>query len=353
MRAVTITHAEPQGPVAPNVRVVEDWPQVTAPGSGQVMVRTEASALNHMDLWVGWGIPGVQLTYPHVSGIDGCGVVEQLGEAVDESWRGRRVILNAAICQPQRDGADDPPRSSLAPEYHLLGEHTQGTHAERFVAPVSNLVPVDGTDPFLAAALGATFLTAYSMMLGKGNLRPGQTVLITGIGGGVSTAALALARWLGCSVAVTSRHASKLARARELGADHGVLDEGQDWSRDVRVWTAKRGVDMVVDAVGGDLHALCLKSLARGGALVTPGATAGPRPATDLARIFWNQLRILGSTMGTHEEFREVASLFRAGQVRPVVDSTRAWWEAPDAWARLEAGEQMGKLVLDWTRGRA
>jgi NADPH2:quinone reductase len=349
MRAVTLTHAEPKGPVAPNVRPVEDWPDVSAPSPGEVIVRTEASALNHMDLWVGRGIPGVDLSYPHVSGIDGCGIVEELGEGVEESWRGRRVVLNAALPLPERARPEDPPRSTLAPNYHLIGEHMQGTHAERFLAPVENLAPVDDADPVQAAALGATFVTAYSMMLTKGGLSPGQTVLITGIGGGVSTAALSLARWLGCPTVVTSRHASKLERARELGADHGVLDEGEDWSRDVRRWTGKRGVDMAVDTIGGPVHAMCVKSLARGGALVLAGATAGMWPTTDLARVFWNQLRILGSTMGSNEEFQEVVSLFRAGHIQPLVDSTLPWSQAQAAWTRLEAGEQMGKLVLDWS----
>jgi NADPH:quinone reductase-like Zn-dependent oxidoreductase len=186
------------------------------------------------------------------------------------------------------------------------------------------------------------------MMVGKGRLRPGQSVLITGIGGGVATAALGLARHFGCRTAVTSRHRRKLERAVELGADCAVLDEGQDWSAEIRAWSQRRGVDMVVDTVGQAVHLACVKSLARGGAFVSAGATSGPRATTDLARLFWNQLRLLGSTMGSRAEFLEVVSLLRSGALEPVIDSVRSWDQAPSAWERLEAAEQMGKLVLRW-----
>jgi NADPH:quinone reductase-like Zn-dependent oxidoreductase len=174
-------------------------------------------------------------------------------------------------------------------------------------------------------------------------------VLVTGIGGGVATAALGLAKWMGCRVIVTSRHEWKLRRAEELGADKSVLDTGQDWSKEVRALTGKRGVDMAVDSIGKPTHMNVVKSLARGGAFVTPGNTGGPRVETDQARIFWNQLRILGSTMGSNDEWREVTALFRAGLVRPVIDKVYPWREAGQAWARLEAGEQFGKVVLDWS----
>ncbi|MEX0876081.1 MAG: zinc-binding dehydrogenase, partial [Phycisphaerales bacterium] len=153
---------------------------------------------------------------------------------------------------------------------------------------------------------------------------------------------------LGCPVAVTSRHQRKLDKAAELGAAHTILDEGQDWSKDLRKWTNKRGVDMAVDSVGKATHLNCIKSLARGGAYVTPGCTTGPDATTDLARIFWNQLRILGSTMGSNAEFREVAALFNAGALRPVVDEVFKPEQCTQAYERLEAGEQMGKIVIDW-----
>ncbi|MEM9166058.1 MAG: zinc-binding dehydrogenase [Planctomycetota bacterium] len=348
MKAVVI---ERQGsPVSPNIVFRNDWPDLPLPGEGQVVVRTLASALNHMDLWVGRGVPGLELTYPRVSGCDACGVVEAVGAGVPDLWMGRRVIVNAAV----RVGGVSPPASGpgshLAPEYELIGEHDpRGMHAERFLAPAENLVNVpDGSDPIEAAAYGLAALTAYSMMITKGDLRPGETVLITGIGGGVATIAMKLALHLGCTVIVTSRHRAKLDAAAALGAHHGVLDAGDDWSREVRRLTGKRGVDMAVDSVGKATHLACIKSLARGGAYVTPGCTTGPDATTDLARIFWNQLRVLGSTMGTNTEFREAAALFASGGVRPVVDRVFTPDQADSAWARLEAGEQFGKVVIDW-----
>lgn len=346
MRAIVVT--KKGSPVAPNIRFVEDWPEPAAPGAGQVVLRTLASAFNQMDLWVGRGVPGLDLAYPRVSGCDACGTVEAVGAGVDGAWVGRRVIINAAVRQPQRSSPDDPPNSTLAPEYQLIGEHTNGMMAERFLAPAANLADVGDADPAAGAAFGLCALTAYSMMVSKGGLRAGQSVLITGIGGGVSTAAMSIARWMACPIAVTSRHQWKLDKAKALGAAVGVLDQGQDWSKEVRAWTGKRGVDMAVDSSGKATHLNCIKSLARGGAYVTPGCTSGPGATTDLARVFWNQLRLLGSTMGNNDEFREVASLFRAGRLAPVVDQVFEAKDAVKAYERLEAGEQFGKVVVRW-----
>ena len=348
MRAVVITK---QGnPVTPNIAFQPDWSDLAAPGKGEVRIKTLASALNHMDLWVGRGVPGLDLDYPRISGCDACGVVEAVGDDVDPNWIGKRVIVNAATRVPQPVNLEGIPGSSLAPEYELIGEHHQGMHAEAFLMSADNLAPVpDDCDPKEAAAFGLTMLTAYSMMFTKGQLVPGQSVLVTGIGGGVATSALALAKHRGCPVIVTSRHQWKLDKALELGADHAILDEGQDWSRDVRKLTDKRGVDMVVDSTGKATHLNCIKSLARGGAYVTPGCTTGPDATTDLARLFWNQLRLLGSTMGSNEEFREVVSLFRSGHLRGVVDHVFKPEEASKAWERLEASEQFGKVVIDWS----
>jgi len=222
-------------------------------------------------------------------------------------------------------------------------------HAEKFNAPAANLAAVgDSADPAAAAAFGLCGLTAWSMMVSKGQLRSGQSVLVTGIGGGVATSALAIAKHYGCWVVVTSRHQSKLDKAKAMGADAGVLDKGQDWSKDVRGLTGKRGVDVAVDSSGKATHLNCIKSLARGGAYLTPGCTSGPDAVTDLARIFWNQLRILGSTMGSNEEFQEVTALFRVGKVKPAVDQVFEAKDAVKAYERLEAAEQFGKIVMKW-----
>lgn len=347
MRAIVCTK---QGaPVAPSIEYQGNWPEPANPAPGEVRLRTLATALNQMDLWVGRGVPGLTLDYPRISGCDACCEVEAVGEGVDSAWLGRRVIVNAAIEIPQKSRPGDPPPSTLAPQYELIGEHHHGMLRERFCAPAANLADVgDDADPVQAAAFGLCALTAWSMMITKGQLRPGQSVLITGIGGGVATGALAIAKLFGCPAAVTSRHQWKLDRAAAFGADCAILDTGDDWSKQVRQWTAKRGVDMAVDSVGKATHLACIKSLARGGAYVTPGATTGPDATTDLARIFWNQLRVLGSTMGSAAEFGEVAALFRAGRLAPVVDQTFPAEEARAAYQRLEAGEQFGKIVIRW-----
>ncbi len=349
MRAITVKQPIPGSPIQQQVALVSNWPDVAPPGPGEAVVKTLATALNHLDLWVVRGVPGLDLDYPRVGGCDGCGIIEQVGSGVDGAWLGRKVIMNGAIPRLQSPRPDDGPSSTLAPEYEVLGEHRHGTNRERFIAPITALQPIpDHFDHIEAAAFGLAFLTAYSMVTGKAQLRAGQWVLITGIGGGVALAAMALARHLGCRAVVTSRHQWKLDKARELGAAATILDEGQDWSRQVREVTSKRGVDVAVDSSGKATHIKCIKSLARGGAYVTPGCTSGPDAVTDLARIFWNQLRIFGSTMGTPAEFAEVASLYRAGSVRPTVDNVFSLEKCGDGYARLEAGEQFGKIVINW-----
>lgn len=342
MHAIVIVR---QGsPVAPNVRLVDDHRE-PRPGEGQVLVRTEAAALNHLDLWVGRGLPGFDLVYPRIGGSDGAGIVEEVGEGVDGAWIGRRVLLNAAcpVPEPVAPGRDPAPADIV-----MIGEHVDGCLAQRFVAPATNVVDIGDADPLLAVAFGLTHLTAWRMLVVQARLRAGQSVLVTGIGGGVALAALAIARHLGCRTIVTSRSAAKLERAKALGADHGVLDTGQDWSREVRSLTGKRGVDVVADSVGKAIHLACIKSLARRGVLVTCGCTSGSDATTDLARIFWNQLTVIGSTMGDMQEFREVVALFRRGLLRPVVDAVFKPADAARAYARLEAGEQFGKIVVDW-----
>lgn len=346
MHAIVVTK---QGsPVTPNIELRTDFPDPPPPGAGEATLRTLCSAFNHMDLWVAKGVPGLELTYPRVSGCDACATVDAVGPGVDPSWLGRRVVYNAAVPVPEPGHPDDPPASHLAPNYELIGEHRFGAHAELVNVPVANLADVGDADPVGAAAFGLCALTAYSMMITKADLRPGQTVLIPGIGGGVATSALKIAKHRACPVCVTSRHEWKLERALELGADHAILDTGQDWSRDVRAWTRKRGVDVAVDSVGKATHLSCIKALARGGAYVTPGCTTGPDAATDLARVFWNQLRVLGSTMGSNAEFAEVVALFRAGWLEPVVDEVFTPDQCQRAYARLEAQEQLGKIVVRW-----
>lgn len=343
MRALAISR---QGsPVAPNVALM-DMPD-PQPGPGEVRVRTEASALNHLDLWVGMGLPGIDTRYPFVSGSDGAGVVDAVGAGVDPSWVGTRVLLNAAVVQPP---AALPGMAPAGEDIRMIGEHDPGCMAELFVAPATNVVSIGDSDPVQAAAFGLTHLTAWRMLWTRAHVQPGMTVLIPGIGGGVAVALLGIARHLGCTTIVTSRHAHKLERARALGADHAIHDDGGDWSREVRKLTARRGVDIVADSVGKAVHGACLRSLARGGTFVTCGCTSGSDATTDLTRIFWNQLNIIGSTMGDMGEFRAVVRLFQTGALKPCVDQVFAPPQGQAAFARLEAAEQFGKIVVDWRR---
>jgi NADPH2:quinone reductase len=344
MRAITITQ---QGtPVTENIAIATDFPEPKAQ-AGEAVVRTEAAALNHLDLWVGRGLPGIDIHYPAISGSDGCGIIESVGEGVDATFIGRRVLLNAAL--PKREAARPGGRPAPA-DIFMIGEHGNGCLAERFTAPIENLLDIGDTDPVQAAAFGLTHLTAWRMMVTQAGLRAGMQVLVTGIGGGVALAALAIARHFGCEVIVTSRHEWKLQKARELGAHHAVLDQGQDWSKEVRQLTGRRGVDLCVDSIGKAVHGSCIKSLARGGTFATCGATTGPDATTDLTRIFWNQLRLVGSTMGDMKEFREVVSLLQCGAIRPTIDTAFAPSAGREAFRRLEAGEQFGKLVVDWRK---
>ena len=342
IKAITVT--KQCAIVAPHVAVVDDWPTPEV-GPGEVLIETEASAMNHLDLWVGIGLPGIELTYPRVGGSDGAGRIIQVGQGVDESWLDTRIVINAAKLKPS---ALLPNVIPAPPEISMIGEHINGTHASAFVAPVTNVFPIGDADAVAAAAYSLSFLTAWRMLSTKANLRPGQSVLITGIGGGVALSAFCLAKHFGCHTIVTSRYQHKLDHALALGADDAILDSGEDFSRPVRAATNKRGVDVCIDSVGKAIHLGCIKSLARGGKYVTCGCTTGPDAKTDLARIFWNQQSILGSTMGSMEEFREVMNLFLRDQIQPVIDSVHPPSEATEAYERLETGHQFGKIVFDW-----
>jgi len=347
MRAVVISR---QGiPVHENIEVVNDWPEPDRNNlpAGHAIIRTEATALNHLDLWVGRGLPGVNLTYPRISGSDLCGKIETVAADVDQNWLGKRVILNGAL----HEHTQNQPDTRAVPDgITMIGEHLPGTHCEFISVPVAQLVEVgDDTDPIAAAAFGLSFLTAWKCLITRAQLHPSQIILITGIGGGVALSGLAIAKHLGCKTIITSRHQWKIDKAKELGADEGILDDGTtDWSRQVRKLTSKRGVDIALDSIGKKTHLYCIKSLARGGTYTTPGCTTGPDAVTDLARIFWNQLTIVGSTMGNMNEFHEVTALFRANKLTPVIDNVYPANQGNKAYQRLESSEHFGKVVIKW-----
>jgi NADPH:quinone reductase-like Zn-dependent oxidoreductase len=317
-----------------------------APGPGEVLVKVEASAFNRLDVFVRDGIPGVPVAFPHVPGADGTGRVAALGAGVSRVKVGDRVViqpgLSCGICEFCRKG-----EQSLCVRFGILGEHVSGTFAELVAVPASNVFPApERLSVEEAAAFSLDALTAWRMLVTRARLKPGESVLVHGAGGGVSTFALQIARLCGASpVYVTSRSAAKRRRAEELGAD-ATLDAGEDVGKRIRELTRKRGVDVVVDSVGAATWRASLVSAAKGGRIVTCGATSGPNPEEELRHIFWKQLSILGSTMGNDAEYSALLSAVEAGRIVPVVDEVLPLAEARRGYERMESGEGFGKIVL-------
>ncbi len=315
----------------PEVLVLEEAPD-PVPGEGEVLVRLRASALNHLDVWIRKGMPSVPK--PRILGADGAGIVEALGDGVTGFEPGEPVVINPGI--EAGDG-----------RIHVIGEHGDGTNAELIAVPATNVHPIpDGLSFEEAAAFPLVFQTAYRMLVTRAGLREGEWVLAWGIGGGVSTAALAIAKALGARVLVTSSSDAKLERALELGADATVNHASGDVKAAVQEATGGRGVDVVVEHVGEATWQTSLAVAAPAGRIAVCGATSGPNPPAALHRIWWKQLSILGSTMGTGEDFAAVYDLVATGRARPVVDEVLPLEQIRAAHERLEAGEQLGKIVL-------
>jgi NADPH:quinone reductase-like Zn-dependent oxidoreductase len=271
---------------------------------------------------------------PRILGADGAGTVEALGTGVQGLEEGQRVVLNPGL---EHGGG----------RITVVGEHFDGTHAELIALPATNVYPLDDALSFEdAAAFPLVFETAYRMLVTRAGLREGETVLVWGIGGGVATAALAIAKALGARVIATSSSAAKLERAQELGADAVVDHAKGDVVAAVKEATGGRGADVVVDDVGEATWQRTLQAAAVGGRIAVCGATTGPNPPAALHRVWWKQLSILGSTMGTKGDFEAAYELVRSGRARPVVDSTFPLADARAAHERLESGEQLGKVVL-------
>ncbi|HEX5438496.1 MAG TPA: zinc-binding dehydrogenase [Gemmatimonadaceae bacterium] len=311
-----------------------------------VRVRIHGAALNHLDLFVVHGLPGVTITPPWIMGADGAGVVEEVGSAVRELAVGDHVVINPGIsdrtCEYCRRG-----EPSLCVHYRILGEHLPGTLADYVVVPAVNLRVVPPDTPWdIAAAFSLATLTAWRMVVTRARVREGETVLIWGIGGGVAAAALQVARLQGARVWVTSGSDAKLARARELGAEETFNHASMDVAHEVRARTGKRGVDVVIDNVGQATWTSSLRALCKGGRLVTCGATTGPMVETDVRRLFWNQWTIMGSTMGNDREYDDAVRAFRSGALIPPIDSVYSMREGVAAFERLASGEHFGKVVI-------
>jgi NADPH:quinone reductase-like Zn-dependent oxidoreductase len=322
-----------------------DVPDPTV-GPGEVLVRVRACALNHLDLFVREGIPALKTPLPFWTGCDIAGEVAEVGPGVTGVTVGERVAVNPNLtcgrCEFCRQGED-----SLCVRYGILGEHALGGLAELVAVRADNTLPLpDHVSYEDAASFILTNMTAWRMVVTQGRVRPGQDVLILGVGGGVSSTAVQIAKLCGARVIVTSSSDAKLERARQLGADIGINYAREDWAKVVWEKTGKRGVDVVVENVGAQTWKQSLRSLAKGGRLVTCGATTGPIGETDIRIVFWNQISIIGSTMANAKEFHDVMRLFFGGRLRAIVDEIVPLKDGAAAQRRLAEGQQFGKIVL-------
>ncbi|HET9401448.1 MAG TPA: zinc-binding dehydrogenase [Candidatus Acidoferrales bacterium] len=318
-------------------------PQIAA---NEVLVRVRACALNHLDLWVRRGLPGIKIPLPHIPGSDISGEVAEVGALVKGIQPGTRVVLAPGVscgnCEACAIGADYRCRG-----YSLFGYMLDGGCAEFMKSPPENVVSIPDSLSFEeAAAVPVVFLTAWHMLIARAELRPGETVLVLAAGSGVGTAAIQIAKLIGARVISTAGSAAKLAKARELGADETINHSEQDISAEVRRLTGKRGVDVVIEHVGVATWEKSVASLTNGGRLVTCGATTGHDARTDLRQLFAKNLSLLGSYMGSRGEFFSVLKLVIEGKLRPVIDRVMPLEECREAHELLELREQFGKIIL-------
>ena len=318
------------------------------PSPGEVLIEIHAAALNRLDLWVLEGWPGLHLKLPHIMGSDGAGIVTAVGEGAGRFKPGDRVAINPTICNDPADHFARLGYDNMCDDYALFGEHVDGFYAEYAVVPQRNLLVLPDDIAFeTAAAASLVFVTAWHSLITRGNLRPGESVLIVGAGGGVNTAAIPIAHLVGAgSILVVGSSATKLALARELGADTIINRQEVDWSREVYRLTNKRGVDVVVDNVGAATFQNSLRALRRGGRLLTVGNSSGPRFEIDNRYLFGKHLTIIGSSMGTTVDYERVMGLVFRGRLRPVIDTVYPLEQGPTALRRLQDGDVVGKLVL-------
>jgi NADPH:quinone reductase-like Zn-dependent oxidoreductase len=317
------------------------------PAEHEVTLEVRAAALNHLDIWVRKGRPGAVMKMPHVLGSDAAGVVVGMGSGVRDVRIGDEVVvhpgLSCGVCEYCNRG-----EQSECPTFGIVGMMRPGTFAERVAVPAVNIYP---KPPHLnfheAAALPLAHLTAWRMLMTRAKLQPGETVLIHGIGGGVALAALQLAVVMSAEVIVTSSSDEKLSRARELGAAHTInYRTSRDVAQRVRDLTAGRGVDIAFDTSGAATWPISFAAVRRGGRIVLCGVTTGAQAQTNLQALYWNQLTILGSTMGSREDFRQMVRTITAARLMPVIDTVEPLDRVRDAMARMESGEQFGKIVL-------
>ena len=329
----------------PAVLKYEDAPD-PKPGRGDVLIEVRATSINHIDIFLRRGMPGVRVPLPKIAGCDASGVIREVGPDVSGLKPGDRVTINPGIscghCEFCASGF-----GSQCTTYAMVGEHIDGAYAQLLRVPAHIVLPIPDTLSFEeAAAAPLVFLTAWSMMVGKGDIRPGEDVLILGAGAGVGTAAIQIAKLAGCLVIATASTDEKLARAKELGADILINYKKDEFDKRVRDITNKRGVDVVIDYIGADTWVQSLRSARKGGRVLTCGATTGFAPQTDLRHIFYRQVRVIGSTMGSHKEFMDVMKCIFRGQLKPVIDRVLPLSEASQGHELIEKREVFGKIVL-------
>lgn len=316
------------------------------PGPGEALVQVKAVALNHLDLWVRQGWPGLNLPKPHIGGSDVAGLVAGYGTGANGPAVGTRVVIDPGVVL----GEDEWTRrgeESVSPHYQLLGEDVRGGCAEYVTVPSRNLLPIpDGIDFAQAAAPILVGLTAWRMLVKRAQLKGGESVAIVGAGGGVNSISIQIAKYLGATVYAITSTPDKMRKAKELGADDVINYRQEDWSKKLYQLTGKRGVDVVVDNVGQATLNSSMRALARGGRVVIVGNTSGPKAEIDVRFIFGKQIGLIGSTMGSHQDFCDVMELVWAGTLKPVIDRMMPLSEGRAAHELLAAGQQFGKIVL-------
>ena len=315
----------------------------------EVLVQAKFGALNHIDVFLIRGWPGLKLSMPHILGSDGSGIIKEVGSAVTTVSEGERVTINPGLscgkCEFCLTGSHN-----FCKSFSIMGEHRWGTYCEYFKVPEENVLKLPSNFSYeLAAAAPLTFLTAWRLLTTQANLRQGEYVLIHGAGGGVSTAAIQIAKYKGAKVITTTSDQDKMKKARELGADHVInYKTNPDYGKKIfSELTKKQGIDVIVDSVGKSTISTSLRLLKPGGRLVIPGATTGSIAEVDIKQIFWKQIKIFGSTMSNQGEFREVMKLVFEQKLKPVVDRIFQLEEIVEAENYLNEGKQFGKVLLE------
>lgn len=312
----------------------------------EVLLDIKAGGLNHLDIWVRKGLPGLDLDLPHIQGADAAGVVKETGDKVEDFEKGDHVVVWPGIscgkCEFCREGDE-----AMCVRYGIIGEQTGGLHSELASVSEENLIEIPkDIDWETAAASPLVFGTSWRMIIERGNIKPGESILVLGASGGVGHTSLQIAKYAGAEVFATGSSEEKLKKAEELGADHTINYKEKDFDEEIKKLTDGRGVDAVVDHIGQQTWKKSLNSLCKGGRILTCGATTGPTPETQVNQIFWNQLEVIGSTMATWSEAKKVLDLVWQGKMKPEIREVVPMSEAARAHQLLEEREGFGKVVL-------